>query len=55
MYKMLRERENIIDEVMESIDEYERTTEDLSLEEYFGEHEYQIVNNNNDSKVKVKK
>ena len=54
MFKMLRERGKIIDEAMESIDERERATEDLFLEEYFDEHEYEIGNNGN-NKVKVKK
>ena len=54
MFKMLRERGNIIDEAMESIDEHERATEDVSLEEYFDEHEYEIGNSGN-NKVRIKK
>lgn len=54
MFKMLRERGNIIDEAMESIDKHERATEDVSLEEYFDKHEYEIGNSGN-NKVKIKK
>ena len=54
MFKMLRERGNIIDEAMESIDKHERATEDVSLEEYFDKHEYEIGNSGN-NKVITKK
>lgn len=55
MFKMLRERGKIIDEAMEAIDERERATEDLFLEECFDEREYEIGNNGNNKVITKKK
>ncbi len=55
MFKMLRERGKIIDEAMEAIDERERATEGLFLEECFDEHEYEIGNNGNNKVITKKK